>query len=194
MFEIKVTIDAPDLSNAINALASAFTAKCTCTPENKTVIPNQPIATGQPVIPDQLTTAVPNPFGQPVQQISTVPPGSTAPPITTIPPVMQVPIQQGPIQQGPIQQGSIQQEPIQQEPIQQVSAVIPGTPPTGVPVAPATYTMEQLAVAATQLVDAGRRTDLVALLGQFGVPALTALPKEQYGAFATSLRQMGAQI
>ena len=54
--------------------------------------------------------------------------------------------------------------------------------------------MEQLAVAATQLVDAGRREELVQLLRQFGVEALTQLPKEQYGAFATALRQMGAKI
>jgi hypothetical protein len=56
------------------------------------------------------------------------------------------------------------------------------------------YTMEQLAVAATQLVDAGRRTELVSLLSSFGVQALTALPKEQYGAFATQLRSLGAKI
>ena len=66
--------------------------------------------------------------------------------------------------------------------------------PAPVPTTQQTYTMEQLAVAATQLVDAGRREELVGLLGQFGVQALTALPKEQYGAFATALRQMGAKI
>lgn len=70
----------------------------------------------------------------------------------------------------------------------------PAAVPTAVATAVATYTMEQLAVAATQLVDTGRRTELVSLLGQFGVPALTALPKDQYGAFATALRQMGAKI
>jgi hypothetical protein len=56
------------------------------------------------------------------------------------------------------------------------------------------YTMEQLAVAATQLVDAGRRIELVSLLSSFGVQALTSLPKEQYGAFATQLRGLGAKI
>ncbi len=71
----------------------------------------------------------------------------------------------------------------------------PQTSAAEVPVAPAqTYTMDQLAVAATQLVDAGRREELISLLTQFGVQALTALPKEQYGAFATTLRQMGAKI
>ena len=56
------------------------------------------------------------------------------------------------------------------------------------------YTMEQLAVAATQIVDGGRRTELVGLLNSFGVQALTSLPKEQYGAFATELRALGAKI
>jgi hypothetical protein len=54
--------------------------------------------------------------------------------------------------------------------------------------------MEQLAVAATQIVDAGHRADLVRLLNSFGVQALTALPKEQYGAFATQLRALEAKI
>ncbi|MBL4935083.1 hypothetical protein JK636_04845 [Clostridium sp. YIM B02515] len=63
-----------------------------------------------------------------------------------------------------------------------------------VPTTVQSYTMEQLSVAGTQLVDAGRRAELVSLLSSFGVKALTALPKEQYGAFATSLRALGAKI
>ena len=66
--------------------------------------------------------------------------------------------------------------------------------PIAVPTAAQTYTMEQLAVSATQLMDAGRRDDVVGLLASFGVQALTTLAKEQYGAFATALRQMGAKI
>ena len=82
----------------------------------------------------------------------------------------------------------------QPEQAYQQPATPPAAAPTAVPVAPQSYSLEQLAVAATQLVDAGRRNDLVALLGQFGVQALTALPKEMYGAFATALRAMGAKI
>jgi hypothetical protein len=63
-----------------------------------------------------------------------------------------------------------------------------------VPTANQSYTMEQLAVAATQIVDAGHRAELVSLLASFGVQALTALPKEKYGAFATQLRALGAKI
>ncbi|CAK7069667.1 hypothetical protein [Tissierella sp.] len=85
-------------------------------------------------------------------------------------------------QSVPVQQSVQQQPQIDQQQMQ------------GVPVQTQTYSMEQLAVAATQLVDAGRRTELVGLLQQFGVQALTALPKEQYGNFATQLRAMGAKI
>jgi len=66
------------------------------------------------------------------------------------------------------------------------AAVVPTTAPT--------YTMDQLAQAATQLIDSGHREQVVALLATFGVQALTALPKEQYGNFATQLRTMGAKI
>lgn len=90
-------------------------------------------------------------------------------------------------QPTPIQQPAPQSVPVQQPQIEQPQM-------QGVPVQAQTYSMEQLAVAATQLVDAGRRTELVGLLQQFGVQALTALPKEQYGNFATQLRSMGAKI
>ena len=63
-----------------------------------------------------------------------------------------------------------------------------------VPIAAQAYTMEQLAVAATRVVDAGRRTELVCLLNSFGVQALTALPKDQYGVFWTKLRALRAKI
>ena len=94
--------------------------------------------------------------------------------------------QQAPVipqQQAPVQQ--IQPQQLQQ-PMQQ--------PLTAVPTTAASYTMDQLAVAATQLMDAGRKVELVALLTAFGVQALTMLPKEQYGNFATQLRTMGAKI
>lgn len=86
-------------------------------------------------------------------------------------------------------------------------APVPQTPPTAAPVTAAppaaaaplptttpTYTQEQIALAAAQIMDAGRQTELIQLLGSFGVQAVTQLPAEQYGAFATSLRSMGARI
>lgn len=81
-------------------------------------------------------------------------------------------------------------QPSAQPPVQ----TPPTTPPTTVPTTAQSYTLEQLAVAATPLMDAGRGAELTALLQQFGVSALTQLPRERYGEFATALRALGARI
>jgi hypothetical protein len=67
--------------------------------------------------------------------------------------------------------------------------------PAAAPVAaPAAYTLEQLQHAAGELVRTNKREALTALLAQFSIPSLIQLPKEQYGAFATALRGIGAMI
>lgn len=66
--------------------------------------------------------------------------------------------------------------------------------PAPVPTAAPGYTYEQLARAAAQLMDAGKQNELIALIQKFGVSALNALPKEQYGPYAMALIQMGAKI
>lgn len=63
-----------------------------------------------------------------------------------------------------------------------------------VPTTTQTYELDDLARAAMTLMDVGRQGELQQLLTQFGVAALPMLPKDQYGAFATALRGMGAQI
>lgn len=63
-----------------------------------------------------------------------------------------------------------------------------------VPTAEHTYTAEELQVAAVALVDKGMMVQLQGLLRQFEVNSLPELPAEKYGAFATALRGMGAQI
>lgn len=92
----------------------------------------------------------------------------------------------------PLQQAPITGVPVQPQP---VAPSQPGAPIQSVPTAAApTYTLDQLSRAAAMLMDAGKREQLVALLNKFGVQALTMLPKESYGVFATELRQLGAQI
>lgn len=67
--------------------------------------------------------------------------------------------------------------------------------PTAAPVAGApTYTLDQISRAGAALVDAGKRELLLALLSRYGVQAVTQLAPEHYGAFATELRALGAQI
>ncbi|WP_147536072.1 hypothetical protein [Bacillus marasmi] len=107
-------------------------------------------------------------------------------PVVAHQPVVQTPIAP-PVQAVPVQQAPVA-PPVQAVPVQQQAT------PQAVPTSAPTYSMEQIAVAATQLVDAGKREDLVQLLQAFGAAALMQLPKEQYGAFATKLREMGAKI
>ena len=75
-------------------------------------------------------------------------------------------------------------------------AVSPTAPtPEAVLVAPAqSYSLDDLAKAGIALMDQGKQADLLALLQQFGVTALPQIPKEQYGAVATAMRGLGAQI
>ena len=71
-------------------------------------------------------------------------------------------------------------------------AAVPSNP---APVAGApTYEQDQLARAASALMDAGKQKQLIDLLARFGVQGLTQLPKERYGEFATALRGLGARI
>lgn len=81
-------------------------------------------------------------------------------------------------------------------PVAGPSAPAPGnTPAPAVPVAGApTYTLDQISRAGASLVDAGKMQQLLELLGRYGVQAVTQLKPEQYGAFATELRGLGAQI
>ena len=96
---------------------------------------------------------------------------------------------------APMQQPSQQLQPGQTpQPIQpsQGQAVQPLQ--ASVPTTTTGYTLDDLARAAMTLMDAGRQQELLGLLSQFGVDSLPALPQTQYGAFATALRGMGAQI
>lgn len=66
-------------------------------------------------------------------------------------------------------------------------------PPMPVTEAP-TYTLDQISKAGAALVDAGKMEPLLALLGKYGLQAITQLQPAQYGVFATELRALGAQI
>lgn len=56
------------------------------------------------------------------------------------------------------------------------------------------YTLEQLQVAAAGLTSSGKMPQVMGILQKFGIQAMTELPKERYGEFATALREAGAQI
>lgn len=107
-----------------------------------------------------------------------------------------VPVQPKPATPVSVQPVPVQAVPVQQSaPVQQPVPVAQPAPAAGaVPTAAPSYTPDELARAAMTLMDSGKQGELISLLGQFGVNALPDLPPEQYGAFATALRGMGAQI
>lgn len=91
--------------------------------------------------------------------------------------------------------------PVQEPTPAQVVPTVPmaGPVPTTVAPAPAPtqtikYTVQQLAVAAMQLKDQGRITDLQGLLVQFGVASMVELKDDQLDAFAQALRGLGVTL
>lgn len=78
-------------------------------------------------------------------------------------------------------------------PVVSAASTIVPAPTVPVTTAPA-YTMDQISKAGASLVDAGKMEQLLALLGKYGIQAITQLQPDQYGVFATELRTLGAQI
>ena len=114
---------------------------------------------------------------QPAESIPAQPatPAATPPVRPLMAPVPTVP--------QPVPAPAVPPQPQVQAPVQQ-----------SVPTSAVTYTLDELARAAMPLMDSGKQPDLLQLLASFGVEALPALPPAQYGAFATALRGLGAQI
>lgn len=113
-------------------------------------------------------------------------------PIQEIPPTQQIPVSQTPVQQTTAPQTPEQTTPAATTPVQNTAPAQQA--PAQVQTSTNSYTMDDLTKAAVMLMDSGRQADLLNLLAQFGVEALPALPQEMYGAFATALRGLGAQI
>ena len=132
-----------------------------------------------PVIPQDITAPAVAP--QPAVPVSQMAP--VVPVQPTVPVAPAVPVQQPVVPTAPVQSAAPAASPVPTAPIQ----------PT-VPTSTRTYTPDELAKAAMQLMDSGRQNELLELLLQFGTNSIPALQPSQYGAFATALRGMGAQI
>ena len=113
-------------------------------------------------------------------------------PVPSTQPTSQVPVQQ-PTPQVPVQPSQAPQT--QPTPVQ-TQQPTPQAPAQPQPVTTSTpqYTLEDLARAAVPLQDAGRGQDLMALLQKYNVMSMTQLDPSVFGAFATDLRALGAQI
>lgn len=132
-----------------------------------------------PVIPQDIAT--PPAASQPAVPIAPAVPVAPIQPATPVAPA--VPVQQPVVPTAPVQPTIPAASPVPTAPIQQA-----------VPTSTRTYTPDELAKAAMQLMDSGRQNELLELLRQFGTNSIPALQPSQYGAFATALRGMGAQI
>lgn len=161
MSEIKITITAPELTEAINNLAAALGNGA-----------GNNIGTAAPVAP---TTAAPVP-----EAPTTAP--QYAPAVPTTPNV-----------NYPTAATQSVAQPVNVTPVPPVPIGVAPTAPA-VPTAAPTFTLEMLSKAGADLVDMGKMDSLMMLLQNFGVEAITSLSPEYYGAFATELRNLGAQI
>ncbi|XGU46634.1 hypothetical protein ACEXAJ_09865 [Fusobacterium necrophorum subsp. funduliforme] len=64
-----------------------------------------------------------------------------------------------------------------------------------VPVAPATeYSFADIQRIAAPLVQQGKSTELINVLGNFGAKAITELQQDQFGAFVQELKNLGADV
>lgn len=86
-------------------------------------------------------------------------------------------------------------------PVPTAAPAVPQTPVAQVPTSPVpttavpvTHTQDELAIAASQLVNMGKQQRLIEILSGFGVSSLVELPQEKYSAFAGCLKQEGAQF
>ena len=87
--------------------------------------------------------------------------------------------------------------PVTPAPTQDTVESVPVAPieqPVPVPTAAPAYTLEMIATAGTALIDAGKMEPLTDLIARYGISSITELDPSQYGAFATELRALGAQI
>ena len=162
--EITVTVNAPELAGAITRLALAIEGKAAINQDGSMAIPAGTVATVKGV--ETQPTAAP----QAVQQPTPVPQAQQTAPMPTPQPT-------------PVPQAAPAQAPAPQP------TPVPQTAPTQKAI-----TLNDLATAGAGLVDQGKMPQVIALLGKYGVQAITQLQPENFEAFAAELRALGASI
>ena len=211
MMEIKVTVEATSLTNAINNLAAAISGakvqQSVSVPAMAPVATTLPAAAPANGVPTNAqftgSTPIPAQIQQPPVQTSPLPTTAGAPatypsPTTTTGSSAQVATPSN----QPVPTAAAPMAPVPTAPTPSpvpaptpVSNAAPVAPVAGVPLAqPPQYTIDQIMAAGAYLMDAGKINDLLNLLHSFGVQAVADLKPEQLGAFATSMRELGAKI
>lgn len=123
--------------------------------------------------------------------------GATAPaapeqqiPVQIQPAPAPVPVQTAPAPM-PVQTATA---PIQPAAVPVPSSIPVQPAPMPVQTAQQTYSVQDLMLAARPLVENKRQQELLALLSEFGVSAVTAIPENRRAEFAARLRALGGQI
>lgn len=177
--EINITVNAPELAQAINNLAQALTVQPYPRTQQTQIQPvqAQPVQ-AQPVQPEQMQPTV-----MPVQQ-------------PTVMPVQAQQMQPQPMQPQPMQPQPMQQAPVMPVQAQPIPTAMPvqAQPLPTMPTQVKEYTLDDIAKAGAQLVDAGKRELAQAVLTRYGFQTLANVPKEAFGALATEFRALGATI
>ena len=179
MFEIKVTISCPDLVAAAEMLVKAL--RPAAAEAEAPAEPKKTTKRGSKA--KQEVELVPNAMEEPAPQqpvVLPMPQATAQPQVMPQQPVVQSqpPVQPQPMMQPP--QTMPMQQPVMQPPV------------TGAP----GYTAEQISRAGAELVqtDPTKMQALLAMLQQFGVATIQMLKPEQFGAFASALRSLGARL
>lgn len=81
-------------------------------------------------------------------------------------------------------------EPVAKLQFQATTAVVP----QAIPTAQANFTMDQLAVAMSNAVNAGKMNTVLEILHSFGVQALTQVNPNDYSKLATKLKENGIEV
>ena len=165
-----IKVEAPDLVAALMRLAAAVN------PDPNILTPDEP----RPQMPAPAPAAPIAPPAAPQPPVA-VPQGNVTPPVAA------------PLPPAPPQAPTKPPAPAAAPPSPPAPPPAPAAPAVPVTTAP-TDTRDQIAKAGASLVDAGKMEPLLALLSRYGVQAVTQLAPEHYGAFATELRALGAQI
>lgn len=206
-FEIHVTLDAPELAQAISSLSLAIRDRIPVFQNSsngaEVVIPAGAKMTVQdvqpapvPAAPVQQAAPIPT-VPAPVQQPVTAPPAPQ--PVQTVAPAPAVaPVQQtAPIPAAPV--------PVQQ-PVTAPTAPQAGAPsnvvqfpqqPQAAQVQSATQggvTLDAIITAGAGLVEKGMMAQVISLLTKYNVPAVNQLQPAQFEPFAAELRALGAPI
>lgn len=160
MSNFVIEIKAPELANALQALAAAIAGR-------QTDKPSCPVPEPKSSAP----VPAPKPVPAPAVPVSVAPPAPTVPTPAPIPVAAPVAAPAAP------------------------AAPVPAVPPQPVvPTSAPQYTYEMLFNAAAALMGQNKGPQLQQLLAKYGIQRLPDLPPEQYGAYATDLRALGAKL